>query len=555
MDNSIKEKYLRWKNYPLEDGLNKELDSLNESEIIDAFFTDLTFGTGGLRGVIGVGNNRMNVYTVKRASLGLARYLLKSSSKPSLAIAYDSRNKSRLFAETAAQVMAYCGIKVFIYKELMPTPSLSYAVRNLSCSAGIVITASHNPKQYNGYKVYGRDGCQITDLVASLIMKEIENIDLFTPLPVLSFNEYLETLHIQYISEELIASLYHYEASLSTYKGKKDIKIVYSALNGAGFRSVTSVLKLAEYHHIIPVKEQCYPDGNFPTCSKPNPELHETLELGIKLAKKEEANILIVTDPDCDRVGTATRHEGDYVLLNGNEIGVLLFDYLLKVRKIAHPFIIKTIVTSDMAKEMAQKNHVTLYETLTGFKYIGEQMKRREIEGDLGSFLLGFEESYGYLSAKDIRDKDAINGSLMIADMCAYYQSQNKDLVERMKELYEEYGWNKTCLINKEFEGQEGQKIMDSFMASLKEKNDFPSLSYKEDYASSKRIFSNHEEEIFLPKSQVLKFSFIDGSSVTVRPSGTEPKLKLYFYIKDSKDKLEEKMNFYQQMFLSLFNL
>jgi phosphoglucomutase len=553
MDNLIKEKYLKWKNYPLEDDLNKELDMLNESEIIDAFFTDLAFGTGGLRGVIGVGTNRMNVYTVKRASEGLAQYLLKNFDTPSIAIAYDSRNKSRLFAETAAQVMAHHGVRVFIFKELMPTPALSYAVRSLSTTAGIVITASHNPKQYNGYKVYGSDGCQITDLAADLIMKEIEQVDPFVILPNLSFNEYLKTSKIEYISEELIDTLYRYEASLSTFKEEKDIKIVYSALNGAGFRSVTSVLKLAGYEKVFPVKVQCYPDGDFPTCPKPNPELPDTLELGIKLAKEEKADILIVTDPDCDRVGTATRHEGSYVLLNGNEIGVLLFDYLLKVKNVFNPFIIKTIVTSDMAKEIAKKNNVTLYETLTGFKYIGEQMGRREAKGDIDNFLLGFEESYGYLSAKNIRDKDAINGAIMIADMCAYYKKQNKDLVERMKELYEEYGWNITYLFNKEFYGKEGKKVMDAFMASLRKKNDFFSLDYKEDYAISKRTFTNHEEEITLPKSNVLKFCFVDGSSVTVRPSGTEPKLKLYFYVKEDKDKLEEKMNFYQQMFLSLF--
>lgn len=553
MDNEIKERFLRWKNRPLVDGLNEELNSLNESEIADAFFSDLAFGTGGLRGVIGVGNNRMNVYTVKKASVGLARYILNNFDKPSIAIAYDSRNKSRLFAETTAQIMAHFGIKVFIYKELMPTPALSYAVRTLSTSAGVVITASHNPKQYNGYKVYGSDGCQITDQTADLITKEIENIDIFADFPILSFNEYLKTLQIEYISEKLIENLYHYEASLSTYKGKKDIKIVYSALNGAGFRSVTSVLKLAGYENIFPVKEQCYPDGNFPTCPKPNPELPETLELGIELAKKEKADILIVTDPDCDRVATALRHDGNYTLLNGNEIGILLFDYLLKVKKIAHPFVIKTIVTSDMAKEIAEKNHVALYETLTGFKYIGEQMGLKEAKGDLDGFLLGFEESYGYLSAKNIRDKDAVNGSLMIADMCAYYMQQNKTLVGRMKELYEEYGWNKTSLIDKEFAGQEGKKTMDSFMVSLREKNDFIALKYKEDYAASKRIFPNREEKIFLPKSNVLKFSFLDGSSVTVRPSGTEPKLKLYFYIKGDKEKLQEKMNFYQNLFLSFF--
>ncbi|MDD4104204.1 MAG: phospho-sugar mutase [Bacilli bacterium] len=553
MDKVVKDKYLKWKNHRLEDGLNKELDSLSEAEIIDAFFADLAFGTGGLRGIIGVGTNRMNVYTVKRATVGLAKYLLNNFSKPSIAIAYDSRNKSQLFAETAAQVMAYFGVRVFLYKELMPTPALSYAVRVLSTSAGIVITASHNPKQYNGYKVYGSDGCQITDDAANLIMKEIETVDSFIALPILPFNEYLKTSQIEYIPETLIDTLFHYEASLSTYEGKRNIKIIYSALNGAGYRSVTSVLKLAGYKNIFPVKEQCYPDGDFPTCPKPNPELHETLELGIKLAKEKKADILIVTDPDCDRVGTAIRHKGDYVLLNGNEIGILLFDYLLEVKNVSNPFIIKTIVTSDMAKEIAKKKNVTLYETLTGFKYIGEQMGIREEKGDIGGFLLGFEESYGYLSAKNIRDKDAINGSLMIADMCAYYLEQNKDLVERMKELYEEYGWNKTCLINKEFYGQEGKKTMDSFMVSLREKKDFISLKYKEDYATSKRTFDDHVEEIFLPKSNVLKFSFIDGSSVTVRPSGTEPKLKLYFYIKDDKDKLEEKMNFYQQMFLSLF--
>ncbi|MDD2434045.1 MAG: phospho-sugar mutase [Bacilli bacterium] len=553
MDKLIKAKYLKWKKYPLEDGLNRELDMLNESEIIDAFFADLAFGTGGLRGVIGVGTNRMNVYTVKRASIGLAQYLLNNFREPSIAIAYDSRNKSRLFADTTAQIMAYHGIRVFIYKELMPTPALSYAVRSLSASAGIVITASHNPKQYNGYKVYGSDGCQITDHAADLIMKEIEKIDPFVILPILSLNEYLKRSQVEYISEEIIDALYHYEASLSTFKGKKDIKIVYSALNGAGFRSVTSVLKLAGYENIFPVKEQCYPDGNFPTCPKPNPELNETLELGIELAKEEKTDIFIVTDPDCDRVRTAIRHKGEFVLLNGNEIGVLLFDYLLRVRSVSNPFVIKTIVTSDMAKEIAKKNNVTLYETLTGFKYIGEQMGIREEKGDINNFLLGFEESYGYLSAKNIRDKDAINGALMIADMCAYFKSQNKDLIERMKELYEEYGWNKTCLINKEFYGQEGKETMDSFMASLREKNDFLYLNYKEDYATSKRTFINYEEEIFLPKSDVLKFSFIDGSSVAVRPSGTEPKLKLYFYIKADKDKLEEKLNFYQQMFLSFF--
>src|SRR5574344_598302 len=279
MDNLIKEKYLKWKNYPLEDDLNKELDMLNESEIIDAFFTDLAFGTGGLRGVIGVGTNRMNVYTVKRASEGLAQYLLKNFDTPSIAIAYDSRNKSRLFAETAAQVMAHHGVRVFIFKELMPTPALSYAVRSLSTTAGIVITASHNPKQYNGYKVYGSDGCQITDLAADLIMKEIEQVDPFVILPNLSFNEYLKTSKIEYISEELIDTLYRYEASLSTFKEEKDIKIVYSALNGAGFRSVTSVLKLAGYEKVFPVKVQCYPDDDLPTTEIYTLSLHDALPI------------------------------------------------------------------------------------------------------------------------------------------------------------------------------------------------------------------------------------------------------------------------------------
>lgn len=501
----------------------------NKSLIEDAFYRDLEFGTGGLRGVIGAGTNRMNIYVIRKASQGLANYINKHFDKPSISISYDSRIKSDVFSKTAAEVFAANGIKVFIYKELMPTPCLSYAVRELHTSGGIMVTASHNPAKYNGYKVYGSDGCQITTEAAAEILSEINNIDSFKT-KYSSFEENVKSGMITYIDDELITRFINRVKEESVLFGEeidKNVKIVYSPLHGTGLKPVTRILKETGYKNVVVVKEQEEPDGNFTTCPYPNPEIKEAMALGMEYAKKENADLLIATDPDCDRVGIAIRNGEDYVLMSGNQVGVLLLDYVcsqrVKHNKMpANPVYIKTIVTTDMANKVAENYGVAHKDVLTGFKYIGEQILFLEKKHQETAYILGFEESYGYLSGSYVRDKDAVNGSFLIVEMFAYYKSKGISLLDKLNELYKKYGYFSNYLNSYEFEGAKGFKKMNGIMEFFRNKvNEIDGMKIKEIKDYDKGIEG-------LPKSNVLKLIFENGDSVVVRPSGTEPKLKIY---------------------------
>ena len=427
-------KYNEWLEFATDDkDLKQELLAMNDEQIEDAFYRDLAFGTGGLRGVIGAGTNRMNIYVIRKASQGLANYILKNfKDNRSIAISYDSRIKSTLFAKTAAEVFAANGIKVFIYKELMPTPCLSYAVRELKCSAGIMVTASHNPSKYNGYKVYNDEGCQITDNAAKEILSEIDRLDYFKDPVFGDFDNLLKEGKIEYIDDEIYTRFINRVKEESLLKDEqidKSIRIVYSPLHGTGLKPVTRILKESGFNNFIVVKEQEEPDGNFTTCPYPNPEIKEAMQVGIDYCRKYDADLLIATDPDCDRVGIATKNGNDYVLLSGNQVGILLLDYICSLR-IKHgtmpkePVAIKTIVTTDMAKVIADNYGVRVIEVLTGFKYIGEQIEFLRRQGKESSYIFGFEESYGYLSSGYVRDKDAVDGAFLIAEMFAFYKKQ-----------------------------------------------------------------------------------------------------------------------------------
>lgn len=551
MDEKINKKWNEWKNHYLTDAdLMNELDSIkqNESEIIDRFYRELEFGTGGLRGVIGAGTNRMNIYTVAKATQGYSNYLKKQTDSPSVAIAYDSRIKSDVFAKKAAEVFAANGIHVYIYPELMPTPSLSFAVRYLKCAGGIVITASHNPSKYNGYKVYGNDGCQITTEAASSILSEIENLDIFNDVNSISFEEAQLNGMISYIEEEVVTA-YLDAVSGQTLCGEeinKGVSIVYTPLNGSGLKCVTRVLKENGFTNISVVPEQENPDGNFPTCPYPNPEMKEALELGLREARKLGSDLLLATDPDCDRVGIAVLNKGEYVLLSGNEVGMLLLDYICK-RRIAigkmpkDPVLVKTIVTIDMAGKIAKDYGVKVIDVLTGFKFIGEQIGRLEANGQEESFILGFEESYGYLTGGYVRDKDAVVGSLMICEMFAYYKTQGLDLVDVLAGLYEKYGYCLNTLHSYTFEGAEGFEKMQTIMHELRQTSlnliGTTNVVEVQDYQTGIND---------LPKSNVLKYLLEGESSIVIRPSGTEPKIKAYFSVnaesREEAEKLERIM-------------
>ena len=533
----IKREYERWVKCATEDpDLVKELNDIkgDEKKIEDAFYRNLEFGTGGLRGVIGAGTNRMNIYMVRKASQGLANYVLKRyKNNPSIAVSFDSRIKSTLFAHIASEVFAANGIKVHIYKELMPTPCLSYAVRELNCSAGIMVTASHNPSIYNGYKVYGSDGCQITTQAASDILEEINALDVFDDPKHGDYEVLLKEGMINIISDDLYTKFINRvkeETLLVDEPIDKSVKIIYSPLHGTGLKPVTRILKESGFNNVIVVKEQEEPDGNFTTCPYPNPEIKEAMQEGIRYAKENNADILIATDPDADRVGIAVKDGEDYRLLTGNQVGVLLFDYICNLR-IKHnkmpkdPIAVKTIVTTDMVKKVAEKYGVQIVEVLTGFKFIGEQIGLLEAKGEEERYIFGFEESYGYLSGGYVRDKDAVNGAFLIAEMFAYYKHQNVSLISKLSELYKEYGYFSNYLDSFEFEGSEGFKKMTSLM---------------ENFRNSIRVIGNNKvvEMIDyskgvngLPKSNVLKLFLDNGSSIVIRPSGTEPKLKIYISI------------------------
>lgn len=547
MNKQKENNWMVWLDQTLEDpDLAEELETIKykETEIFDRFYRDLEFGTGGLRGVIGVGTNRMNIYTVAKASQGYSNYLNRKVTQPVVAIAYDSRIKSDTFAMVAAEVFAANGIRVSIYKELMPTPALSFAVRHLGCSGGIVITASHNPAKYNGYKVYGADGCQITTKAAKDILKDIEGVDIFKTVKRVPFLQALADGMISYISEKTISSYIEAVSSQSLCGDEgieKDVSIVYTPLNGAGLRCVMRCLAENGFTNISVVKEQSYPDGNFPTCPYPNPEILEALELGLRDARELGSDLLLATDPDCDRVGIAVRAEEDYKLLSGNEVGLLLLDYICKRRLTLHtmperPILIKTIVTIDMAKRIAEDYGVQVIDVLTGFKFIGEQIGFLEAKGEEERYILGFEESYGYLTGGYVRDKDAVNGALMICEMFAYYKTKDLSLLDVLDGLYAKYGYCLNTLHSYEFEGAAGfeamQEIMEKFRTNAPIQFVGKPVVAVFDYAKSICHYQDGRvEPIDLPKSNVLKFVLEGNLSVVVRPSGTEPKLKLYFSV------------------------
>ena len=521
--------YSRWLSEAKEDpDLINELKTMSENEIEDAFYADLEFGTGGLRGIIGAGTNRMNIYTVGKATQGISDYIRKNYVNGSVAISYDSRIKSELFAKTAAMVFAANGIKSYLYDTLMPTPCLSFAVRALECSMGIMITASHNPARYNGYKVYNSDGCQITINAANEILAAINKIDPFSGVKKTDFDDAFDKKLIEYIPNTVYDDFIKAVRSQSVLFGdkvNKDVSIVYSPLNGTGLRPVLRALKESGFNNITVVKEQENPDGNFPTCKYPNPEIKEALDLGITYAEKTGAQLLIATDPDCDRVGIAVKTGDGYRLMSGNEVGILLLDFICSQR-IKHnkmpedPVAVKTIVTIDLAERIAEKYGVEIKNVLTGFKFIGEQIGFLEEKGQENRYIFGFEESYGYLSGSYVRDKDAVNGVLLISEMFAFYNERGITLQDKLNELYKEFGFTVNKLFSFEFPGAAGFKRMNDLMLALRTgKAPFDNISTMVDY----NIGIDE-----LPKSNVIKYVLQNGDSVVIRPSGTEPKIKIY---------------------------
>ena len=531
----IKNEYKRWLEYATADSdVASELKTMGAAKIEDAFYRDLAFGTGGLRGVIGAGTNRMNVYTVAKASQGLADYLKKHYENPSVAIGYDSRIKSDVFAKVSAGVFAANGVQVNIWPVLMPVPTVSFATRYLHTSAGVMITASHNPSKYNGYKVYGADGCQITTEAAAEILAEIEKLDIFADVRTGDFEAGMAEGRIQYIPEEVYTAFVNEVKAQSVLFGDevdKDVAIVYSPLNGSGLRPVTRTLKEMGYTNITVVKEQEQPDGHFPTCPYPNPEIKEAMALGMEYAKRCNADLLLATDPDCDRVGIAVKNKaGEYELLTGNQVGLLLLDYICSQR-IKHgkmpdaPVMVKTIVTVDMGEQIASHYGLRTVNVLTGFKFIGEQIGRLEQQGKADSYVFGFEESYGYLTGSYVRDKDGVDGAYMICEMFSYYKTQGISLLEKLEELYRTYGYCMNTLHSYEFEGSAGFAKMQSIMQAFR--GDVKAFGGKKvvkllDYAQGLDG---------LPKSDVLKFLLEGNCSIVVRPSGTEPKLKIYISV------------------------
>ena len=537
MDSALKAKYEIWLEKAVADpDLKPELEAMagDEAKIEDAFYKDLEFGTAGLRGVIGAGTNRMNVYIVARASQGLSNYVINHfpAEERSIAISYDSRIKSDVFAKIAAEVFAANGIRAYIFKELMPVPCVSYATRTLKCAAGIMVTASHNPSKYNGYKVYGADGCQMTTAAANEVLGEIEKLDLFADSKRIAFEEGLKAGSIAWIPDEVYTAFVE-EVKKQSVVGdaeiNKDVAIVYSPLNGAGLKPVLRTLKETGYTNITVVKEQEQPDGNFPTCPYPNPEIHEAMALGMEYAAKYNADLLLATDPDSDRVGIAVKDkEGNYQLLTGNQTGMLLTDYVCARRTEngtmpKDPVVIKTIVTTDMVEQIASHYGVRTVNVLTGFKYIGEQIGLLEKQGKADSYIFGFEESYGYLSGSYVRDKDAVDAAFLICEMFCYYKTRGISLLDKLEELYKRHGYCLNTLYSYQFEGAAGFVKMKEIM------KDFQTAGITEFGGRKVETLLDYNTGIDgLPKENVLKFLLEGHGSVVVRPSGTEPKLKTY---------------------------
>lgn len=523
--------------------LIEELKSIkgNEEEIYEKFYKNLEFGTAGLRGIIGAGTNRMNIYVVRQATQGLANYVKNTYGGGAVAISHDSRIKADLFMNEAAKVLAANGIKAYITSELQPTPVLSFLVRELKCQAGIMITASHNPAKYNGYKAYGSDGCQMTDKAAGLVYDEIQKLDIFEDVKTMDLDEALNSGLVEYVGDEL------YDRYIANVKEQQvneglcadsGLKVVYTPLNGTGNKLVRRVLDEIGIKDVTIVPEQEYPDGNFTTCPYPNPEIKEALQLGLDMCEKVKPDLLLATDPDADRVGIAVPENGTYRLITGNETGIMLTNYLLSVRKEKgtlpkNPIVVRTIVTSLLIDKICEKYNCELKKVLTGFKYIGEVILKLEEKNEKERFVFGFEESYGYLSGTYVRDKDAVVASMLICEMAAYYRKQGKTLANVIDEIYKEYGYYRNTTLSFEFDGASGMKKMQEIMDNLR-KNPLKTINGHDvktvyDYLESeeKDVETGKITPIDLPKSNVLHFC-LGGDAVIVRPSGTEPKIKLY---------------------------
>ena len=529
--------YKRWLAADLEDpALTEELKSIEgqDEQIKERFAVALKFGTAGLRGVLGAGSNRMNIYVVRQATQGLANWVKTQGGNQLVAISYDSRINSDVFAKTAACVLAANGIKVRIYDALMPVPALSFATRYYKANAGIMVTASHNPAKYNGYKAYGPDGCQMTDDAAAVVYAEIQKTDILTGAKMMSFEDGLAQGLIEYVGEDCKEGLYDAIKACQVRPGlckTAGLKLVYSPLNGSGLVPVMRVLNDIGIDDITIVPEQKYPDGNFPTCPYPNPEIFEALRLGLELAKSSGADLMLATDPDADRVGIAIKcPDGSYELVSGNEVGVLLLDYICAGRiekgtMPKNPVAVKSLVSTPLADAVAANYGVEMRNVLTGFKWIGDQIARLEADGQVERFILGFEESYGYLAGPYVRDKDAIIGSMLICEMAAYYRSIGSSIKQRLEEIYAKYGRYLNKVDSFEFPGLSGMDKMAGIMASLREKPPVEIGGYKvvkvTDYEKT--------EETGLPAANVLVYALEGGATVIVRPSGTEPKIKTYF--------------------------
>ena len=516
-----------------------------EKEVHERFYRSLEFGTGGLRGELGAGTNRMNLYTVRQATQGFADYLLSQNAAPSVAISYDSRHKSELFARETARVMAASGIKVYLYRQLMPTPALSFAVLDRHCDGGVMITASHNPARYNGYKAYAEDGAQISGEIAAAVSAAIEKTDIFRDVRLMDFEEALASGTIEYIDDALIERYYAAVAAQALrpeLAKTAGLRLVYTPLNGAGLYPVLTVLGRMGHTDITVVPEQEQPDGDFPTCPYPNPEILEAMQLGLKLAEQRGADLLLATDPDSDRVGTAVLHRGKPRLISGNEMGVLLLDYLCRTRlelgrMPQNPVAVRSIVSTTMADAVAAHYGVEMRQVLTGFKYIGEQIAHLEAEGHPERFLFGFEESYGYLAGGYVRDKDAVVASMLICEMAAWYKSRGKNLGEAMDDLYAQYGAYFNKVDSYTFPGSDGMAQMAALMQQLREAPlaalaGRPVTGHTDSQAGVRCEEGEGETPTGLPSSNVMEFRFGAEGSVVVRPSGTEPKLKLYYSLR-----------------------
>ena len=522
----IHEKYEYWLTF--DDNTKNELESITDKkEIEDRFYKDLEFGTGGLRGIMGAGANRMNKYTVGKATKGLCEYLKNEfAGEKSVVIAYDSRNNSKAFAECAAEVLCYNGIKTFLFEEIMPTPVLSFSVRYLNCNAGIVITASHNPKEYNGYKVYDKYGCQLVPQYADKVISYINNVKDIKSVKHMNLNMALSNGYLTYIGDEVLNSYISEVEKMAVYKEASDLKIVYTPLHGTGNIPVRKVLSDMSFDVSV-VKEQAVADGNFTTVRSPNPEEKDALNMALEQAKRANADLVIGTDPDCDRVGVGVLHNGEYTLLTGNQTGALLVDFYLKFKKQSlnpKSTLVKTIVTNDLGAEIARKNGLNVVETLTGFKYIGDQITKYEKTGE-NEFLIGYEESYGYLVGTYARDKDAVIASMLICEMAAYYKKNKMTLVDALNVLYSEYGFYLDALDSFVLKGKDGASRIKNIMSYFRANKAtvFPNITDVKDYSTGIGD---------LPKSNVLKFFLKGGSWIAVRPSGTEPKLKMYYSVR-----------------------